>query len=125
LAQDFSFWSHLRAWSMFVFPAQMVIFYALMGAGSLLWKPRPSLYPLVLVLVTGGIVEFVFAVLLDATETARHLFFFHVITEVLILCAVGQVLSLASRLLPSLTLRRQPVEAAARLSHHLPPERQT
>jgi hypothetical protein len=41
--------------------------------------------------------EFLFGVLLDATETARHLFFFHVITDVLIVCAVAAALSLVER----------------------------
>ena len=51
---------------------------------------------LVLVLVISGTVEFAFSVLLDATETARHLFFFHVITEILIVCAVALAFSLVA-----------------------------
>jgi hypothetical protein len=100
LAHRFAVWSYLRAWSMFIFPAQMVIFYGIMGTGALLcigrasWAARWPLYPLVLVLAISGAVEFVFGVLLDATETARHLFFFHVITEILIVCAAAQVFSL-------------------------------
>ena len=100
LAQRFDLWSHLRAWFLWVFPAQLVIFYGLMGSGALLciwraeWAARWPLYPLVLVLAASGTLEFLFPVLLDATETARHLFFFHVITETLIVCALGAVLSL-------------------------------
>lgn len=99
LAQRFALWSHLRAWSMFEFPAQMVIFYGIMGLGALLclmrasWADRWPLYPLVLTLAVAGTAEFHFAVLLDATETARHLFFFHVITEILIVCAAGLAFS--------------------------------
>jgi hypothetical protein len=100
LAQHFAFWSHLRAWSMFAFPAQLVILYGIMGTGALLsiwrasWAARWPLYPLVVVLAISGTVEFAFSVLLDATETARHLFFFHVITEILIVCAVALAFSL-------------------------------
>jgi hypothetical protein len=103
LSQRFALWSHLRAWTMFVFPAQIPIFYGIMGLGALLSLRRPSwaarwpLYPLVLILVIAGALEFPFAVLLDATETARHLFFFHVITEILIVCAVAAAFGLVNR----------------------------
>ncbi len=102
LAQRFAGWSHLRAWLIWVFPTHIVVFYGLMGLGAWLcgwraaWAVRWPLYPLVLVLAMSGTLEFLFGVLLDATETARHLFFFHVITEILMVCALAAVPGLFS-----------------------------
>jgi hypothetical protein len=99
LARRFDTWTNVRAWLLLVFPAHIVIFYFVMGTGSLLclsrqtWAARWPLYPLILMLSVTGITEFLFAVLLDGTETARHLFLFHVITEVLILCGAAAILS--------------------------------
>ena len=50
-------------------------------------------YPMAMMLVAGGVIEFLFCVLLDGTENGRHLFLFHVITELLILCAAAAILS--------------------------------
>jgi hypothetical protein len=100
LAQHFAFWSHWRAWILWVLPMHIVFFWCVMGTGALCclgkrrWADRWPLYPLVLVLAASGMVEFFLAVLLDATETSRHLFFFHVITELLILSALAALLSL-------------------------------
>ena len=103
LSQHFALWSHLRAWSMFVFPAQLVILYGDHG-------DRRA--PLDLAIHVGCPLAVVssgpgagdqrhggirFRVLLDATETARHLFFFHVITEILIVCAVALAVQPARR----------------------------
>jgi len=102
LAQRFDWWSHQRAWFMWVFPAQLAILFGLMGTGALVctvrpvWAARWPLYPAVLALVASGTVEFLFSVLLDAAETARHLFLFHVVTELLIICAMAAVLSLVA-----------------------------
>lgn len=102
LAQRFDWWTNLRAWLLWIFPVHLVIFYLVLGIGSMVcffrpaWAARWPLYPLVMVLTASGVVEFLFPVLLDGTETARHLFFFHVITEVLIVCMVAGVLSAVS-----------------------------
>jgi hypothetical protein len=91
--RHFAWWSDLRWWTLKVFPAHIVIFYLLMGAGSVVcccragWAARWPLYPLVLVLAIGGVLEFLFPTLLDGTETERHMFLFHVITELLIVSA--------------------------------------
>ena len=69
-----------------------MIFYCIMGLGSL-WAMRWPLSPLVMVLAAAGVMEFLSSVLLDCIETARHLFLFHVITEILILCAFAGVLT--------------------------------
>jgi hypothetical protein len=99
-AHRFDWWSSLRSWLLRVWPGHVVMFYLVMGVGSLVcffrpeWAARWPLYPLVMVLAASGIVEFLTGVLLDAVETARHLFLFHVITELLILCALAAVLEL-------------------------------
>ncbi len=98
-AQSFGWWSHARSWISWVFPVHIVIFYCLMGVGSFLcfssrtWAARWPQYPLVAALAACGAVEFLFALLLDGTEMARHLFLFHVITETLIVSAVAAILS--------------------------------
>ena len=100
LSQRFAWWSHWRAWFIWVLPAHVVIFWCVVGVGAVLclakrkWADRWPLYPLVLVLGLSGVLEFLFAVLLDATETARHLFFFHVLTELLVLSAFAALLGL-------------------------------
>jgi hypothetical protein len=102
LARRFDLWSGLRSWLLRVFPAHVVAFYLVMGIGSLLccfrrtWSTRWPLYPVVLVLAVSGSVEYLFPVLLDGTETARHLFFFHVITELLVVCAFSAIPGLLS-----------------------------
>ncbi len=106
LAHHFDSWSSFRFWLLRSFPPWLVIFYTLMGIGSVLclfraaWAARWPLYPLVLVLVASGVVEFLFAVLLDGTETSRHLFLFQVITELLNVCALTMVLSSIGNLRP-------------------------
>jgi hypothetical protein len=98
LAHHFDWWSNLRTWLLRIFPPGLGIFYGVLGFGSLLCLFRPDhaarwpLYPLVLVLVASGIAEFLCAVLLDAIETSRHLFMFHVITELLNVCALAALL---------------------------------
>jgi hypothetical protein len=98
LADRFGWWSSLRSRLLDRFPTQVVLLYALMGIGALLcvfrrtWAERWPLYPLVITLVGCGTVEFLFPILLDGTETSRHLFLFHVITELVILCAFGAML---------------------------------
>ena len=44
--------------------------------------------------VVCGAMEFLCSALLDCLETGRHLFLFHVITELLIVCAVAGLLNL-------------------------------
>lgn len=103
LAQRFAWWSHLRAWLIWVFPAHLLAFLGLMGIGALLcvwsskWCARWPIYPLALIVAIAVVLEFVLAVLFDATETARHLFFFHVLTEILMVCGLAAALSLVKR----------------------------
>jgi hypothetical protein len=100
LSHRFTWWSSFRARMLSAFPWHVVIFYAIMGAGSFLclfrktWAELWPLYPPVLLLTISGTVEFLFPVLLDGTETSRHLFLFHVITEVLNVCAFAALLCL-------------------------------
>ena len=99
-ATRFSWWSNLRSRMVRAFPAHLVIFYAIMAGGAvacIMRAPLASrwpLYPLVLLLSSAGIVEFVLAVLGDCLETSRHLFLFHVITEILIVYGFAAILAL-------------------------------
>jgi hypothetical protein len=102
LARRFAWWSDVRAWAMRVFPEYVVLLYAFAGIFSLACCFRKSLaarwplYPLVLMLVVSGVVEFCFSSLADCLETERHLFIFQVITEMVILFALAGIV----RLLP-------------------------
>ena len=104
LADRFSAWSNLRQRLLRRVPLHALILYLLVagGCGWCVIRRRMAaewpLYPIALVLVMGGAIEFVCAALLDCLETARHLFLFHVITEMLIVCAVAALLSWSSRL---------------------------
>jgi hypothetical protein len=62
--------------------------------------PWPML-PLSLALSTAGVVEFAMSILTDALDTARHLFMFQVITELLILMIAAALLNLLSRTAPA------------------------
>ncbi len=99
IAHRFELWSDLRSWLLLVFPMHIVLFYAIVGGASLLCVFRGSmakrwpLYPMTLLLTAAGVVEFLLPILLDGTETSRHLFLFHVITEVLILCVCAALLA--------------------------------
>ncbi|MGA7239538.1 MAG: hypothetical protein WBY44_27905, partial [Bryobacteraceae bacterium] len=99
IAHRFALWSDLRSWLLLVFPLHIVILYAIVGGASLLCAFRASLakrwplYPMTLLLAAAGVVEFLLPILLDGTETSRHLFLFHVNTEVLILCVCAALLA--------------------------------
>jgi hypothetical protein len=100
LAHRFDIWSSLRSRLLRIFPLQLVIFYALMGFGSLgclvfrRWAAQWPAYPLVMLLAAGGAIEFLLGVAFDVLETPRHLFIFHVLTEILILCGAAALLTL-------------------------------
>jgi hypothetical protein len=115
LARRFDWWSNLRSRLLRVFPAHVALFYAAMSLGSLLclwrgtWAARWPLYPLALLLAASGVVEFLMSVLLDGTETARHLFLFHVITELLVILAFPVVLNMFARITGVFRDRLRPV----------------
>ena len=100
LARHFGMWSQLRSWLFHVWPFHAVVLYVLVCGGCAWCWFRPAvaaewpLYPVCLVLAAGGAIEFVCSALLDCLETARHLFLFHVITEMLIVFAVAALLDL-------------------------------
>ena len=103
MATRFSLWSNLRSAALHVFPYHVFLFYLAPWVAALVaWKfkmdrLRWPLLPLALALSAGGLVEFAMASLTDALDIARHLFMFHVITEVLILMTTAALLSLFSR----------------------------
>jgi hypothetical protein len=99
LARRFDWWSTMRSGLLRRLPFHVVALYLVLGVGSLgcvfanHWAKRYPLYPLVLVATLSGAIEFTLAVSLDVLETPRHLFIFHVLTEILILCAAAALLS--------------------------------
>jgi hypothetical protein len=110
MATRFSLWSNLRSTALHVFPYHVLLIYLAPWVTALLaWKYdrlRWSLMPLALALSAGGILEFAMASLTDALDIARHLFMFHVITEMLILMIAAALLDLWSR-------RRAPPQGVA------------
>jgi hypothetical protein len=112
LADRFNWWSKLRSRVFAVFPVHIAILYLVVGGVSLACFFRPALavrwplYPVAVALVIGGAIEFFASALLDCLETARHLFIFHVISEMLIICAVAAVLSMVAFRAGSLEARK-------------------
>jgi hypothetical protein len=103
MATRFSLWSDLRSTALRVFPYHVLLFYLAPWVAALVaWKYKLArlrwpLIPLALALSAGGMLEFAMASLTDALDIARHLFMFHVITELLILMIAAALLSLLSR----------------------------
>jgi hypothetical protein len=99
LSHSFGVWSDMRSWLFRVLPLHIVLLYLAAMAGSIAclfrkrWAAAWPLYPFALALSISGTVEFSMAALLDGTETGRHLFFFHVVTEALILVLLGALLA--------------------------------
>jgi hypothetical protein len=100
LANRFDAWSNLRSWLFRSLPLHAVVLYLLVAGGCIacIFRPRVAaewpFYPVCLLLVICGAMEFLCSALLDCLETGRHLFLFHVITELLIVCAVAGLLNL-------------------------------
>ena len=99
-SSHFAAWSNLRSWLFRAFSIHAAVLYLLVAAGCVGCLIRPALasawplYPVALVLIAGGVIEFACAALLDCLETARHLFLFHTITDMLILLALASLPSL-------------------------------
>ena len=100
MATRFSLWSNLRSWALRIFPVSRSVC-STWRRGSRRWwhgdsteRLRWPLMPLALALSAGGMVEFAMASLTDALDIARHLFMFHVITELLILMIAAALLNL-------------------------------
>ena len=103
MATRFSLWSNLRSLALHIFPYHVLLFYLAPWIVALVaWRYKLSplrwrLTPLALALSAGGLLEFAMASLTDALDIARHLFLFHVITELLILLMVAALLDLWSQ----------------------------
>jgi len=103
MATRFSLWSNLRSLALHIFPYHVLLFYLAPWIVALVaWRYKLSplrwrLTPLALALSAGGVLEFAMASLTDALDIARHLFLFHVITELLILLMVAALLDLWSQ----------------------------
>jgi hypothetical protein len=88
-ARRFCLWSDLRVLAFRAWPEHIVLWYAFVMAGALLFlkNGRPGTRgsaALCLALAMMGIGEFCFASLADAAQTDRHLFLFHTLTDVTI-----------------------------------------
>ncbi len=114
-SRRFCSWSDLHAAVLYHWPGLVLGLYAI----ALLGAFRKLYLPVLIALI--GILQFCSASLFDAVETARHLFMFHVATDVLVLMFVawglqlishgrkspGQTVSLAT------TAARRPLDGAA------------
>lgn len=100
LAHSFGWWSAARTQAIWRAPFHLVVLWLIVASGALACFAKPKWaailpgYPLALLLAISGILEFLLAVLFDGTETARHLFFFHAVTELEILTLAAGLLSL-------------------------------
>jgi hypothetical protein len=125
LARHFSWWSTLRGQAIWRAPLHLAVVWLITTGGALLclakrkWASLWRGYPLALVLAVSSAIEFLLAVLFDGTETARHLFFFHALTELQILSLAGGLFAyvnwykargLACRLEPASGNRRETPE---------------
>jgi hypothetical protein len=100
MATRFSFWSNLRSGAIRIFPYHLLLIYVAPWAVAIAaWRMRNGrfrwrLLPLGLVLSAAGILAFPMATLTDALGNERHLFLFHVITELLLVMIAAAVLDL-------------------------------
>jgi hypothetical protein len=100
LATRFSLWSSLRSGLLRIVPYHVFLFYLAPWIAVLsAWRYKIAgmkwpVMPVALALSAAGMLEFAMASLTDALDIARHLFMFHVITELLILLTVAGLLSL-------------------------------
>ncbi len=96
----FCSWSNLHSHILSTWPFVIVLLYTFaIASGALVFLERSYLRFSVFVtfLAVVGILQFCAASLLDAIETARHLFMFHVTTDALVLTIVAGLLHLVSR----------------------------
>jgi hypothetical protein len=92
LTNRFALWSNLRSALYRRWPNHILFWYAavIVVAAANLRKHRTTAL-LCLGIAAMALLEFCFACLTDATETARHLFLFHVLTEVTICFAAAWI----------------------------------
>ncbi len=97
-SRSFCSWSDLRAGILYSWPIVTPVFYAgvILVAGWFLIRRRWSFGGLLLFLACIGITQFGSASLFDVNETPRHLFMFHVSTDVLILMTTAGMLQTIS-----------------------------
>ena len=105
LARHFCSWSDLRARLFRAWPAHIVLWYGLVMAAAIVAIGTRSsslvtrrLAAIGLSLAVMGIGEFCFASLMDATQTDRHLFLFHALTDLTVVMTAAAVLELFRRL---------------------------
>ena len=98
LTDRFAAWSNLRSSLFSGWPAHIIVWYLLLVGGSVAVIYRdPSrtvtaVASICLVVAGMAIFEFCFASLADATETYRHLFLFHAMTDLTVCFAVAGVM---------------------------------
>jgi hypothetical protein len=110
----FSSWSWLRTWLFHLWPGQIVVWYALLAvlAPWLAIRGKSRFRSAVLwtmwAVAVAGAGEFCLASLADGGETARHLWMFHVFTDVTIFLALVFAASLPIRQFAILAICKQP-----------------
>jgi hypothetical protein len=87
-ASSLGSWSALRSWACRVWPAHLVLWFGVLLPAALLFglprgtaRRHQALAWSMLAVGVMAVVEFAVASLADASETARHLFIFHVFTD--------------------------------------------
>jgi hypothetical protein len=99
MAERFASWSNIRKGLFFLWPEHILVWYALLGAGTiviLLMRPSGTavkMASLTMGLAAASAIEFSVSSLADAVETFRHLFVFHALTDLTVLLALAALLT--------------------------------
>jgi hypothetical protein len=112
-------WGALRSWASRVWPAHLVLWFGVLLPGALLFglrrgaaKRHRALAWCVLAVSVIAMVEFGVSSLADASETARHLFIFHIFTDASIFLALIAAAGALETACPA-SLRRRAAVAVA------------
>jgi hypothetical protein len=94
----FAAWTNLRSTALRLFPEHLIVWYAGVICACLFLIGRPA-GRVCLVLAVTGILEFGVATLADALETYRHLFLFHMMTDITVCFAAGWLAHSGARIM--------------------------
>ena len=120
---NFAYWSNFRSWLFRIWPEHIVFWYVIFTAGTLvsLRSSRNLFHRGASIIALGvaalGICEFAVATLADAVETNRHLFLFHVLTDITIYFAFAWLFSRFAERFPIENKDHVVIEAIAPRDH--------